>query len=277
MPVRTAKTQPRDVGECGLHPVRKRLVRSGNHPGRGALVELKFRDVANDARHDLDGAGARADHRHPLAREVDVVVPLRGMESGASEIGESFDVGKARNVQRAGPRDEELRNVLLPGVGEHMPAVLGVIPVRSGGARVEPDVTAQTVLLGDAPEVIQDLRLRREQFAPGRLGLERERVQVRRHIARAVRIAVVAPGAAYLVGLLQDQEVHALALQRDGHAKTGEAGADDQRTGVHGLLGAAFGSLLGGNRHRSGSFLGTPVPDTFGSQVNRLSLHSQRC
>ena len=177
------------------------------------------------------------------------------------------------------PPAPEMRNCATyscPVVGEHMPAVLVVIPVRSVDVRVEPDVAAQPVLLGDAPEVIQDLRLWREQFAPGRLGLERERVQVRRDVAGAARIGVVPPGAAYVVGLLQDQEVDALALQRDAHAKTGEAGADDQRAGVHGLLGAAFGSLLG-QPSSIGVLPGNAGTGYFGSQVNRLSLHSQRC
>src|SRR5215831_16404099 len=99
-----------------------------------------------------------------------------------------------------------------------MPAELGVIPVRAGSARVEPDIAAQAVLVSDTLEVVPNLRLRREQFAPVRLGLERERVQMRRHIARAIRVAVVTPGAADLVGLLQDQEVNAAPLQLDGHA-----------------------------------------------------------
>ena len=127
MPVRTAKRNP------GMFVNAVFSQRGNGLFGRGtthALVELKFRDFADDARHDLDGAGTGTDHRHALAGEVDVVVPLRGMESGTLEFGETRDIGKAWNVQRAGPRDEELRDVFLPGVGEDVPAVLGVVPVR---------------------------------------------------------------------------------------------------------------------------------------------------
>jgi hypothetical protein len=40
-------------------------------------------DLRLDARYDLDGGGARADHRDALAGQVDVVVPAGGVESRA--------------------------------------------------------------------------------------------------------------------------------------------------------------------------------------------------
>ena len=45
-------------------------------------------------------------------------------------------------------------------------------------------------------------------------------------------IGVVPPGAADLVGLLQDQEVDAAPLQLDAHAEPGEPRADDQCQGA---------------------------------------------
>ena len=66
------------------------------------MIELEFGDLTDDAGHDLDGAGTGADDRDPLAGEVDGMVPLRGMESGALEFSQSLDVGKSWNVQRAG-------------------------------------------------------------------------------------------------------------------------------------------------------------------------------
>ena len=107
--------------------------------------------------------------------------------------------------------------------------------MRAVDVRVEADVAAQPVLVGDALEVVLDLRLERPHVRPVGLRLERERVHVRRDVAGAAGIGVVAPGAADVVGLLQDQEVDALPLQRDAHAESGEPGADDQRAGVHRL------------------------------------------
>src|SRR4051794_8319210 len=52
-----------------------------------------------------------------------------------------------------------------------------------------------SLLLGDAPDVGVDLRLRRERRAPLGVGREAERVQVTRHVASAAGVGVVAPGA----------------------------------------------------------------------------------
>ena len=179
----------------------------------------------------------------------------------------ALDIGNQRDVQCTRAGDQELCDVLLPIGGEHVPAVFGVVPVGAIDERVEPDVAAQPVLLGDALEVVPDLGLRREQRAPCRFRLERERVQVRRHVTRAARVAVVPPGATDVPGLLQDQEVHALLLQRDAHPQSGEAGPDDQRAGVHGLLGRALGRVFGdGHEALSPTFVwahpGTAVPGT---------------
>ena len=169
------------------------------------------------------------------------------------------DVRHARDMQRAGTRDQELGDVLLPRLGEHMPAVLAVVPVRAAHLLAEPDVAAQAVLFGDTPEVVQDLRLRREQLAPGGFRLEGERVEVRRHVACATGVAVVPPGAADVIGLLHDDEVHTLALQRDGHAQAGESRSDDDRAGA--------------NRRRRRVGLGGRLGDSSCAPLLLLALH----
>jgi hypothetical protein len=50
---------------------------------------------------------------------------------------------------------------------------------------------------------------------------------MRLHVARAAGVGVLAPGAAELVGLLEDEEVDAGLLELDRHAEAGESGADD--------------------------------------------------
>ena len=126
---------------------------------------------------------------------------------GAREFVDARDVGDQRDVQRARPRDEELGDVLLAVGGEHVPPHLGVVPVRAVDERVEADVPAQAVLLGDALEVVEDLRLQGPHVGPVGLRLEGEGIHVRRDVAGAAGVGVVTPGAADVVGLLEDHEV----------------------------------------------------------------------
>src|SRR5258708_39192840 len=92
----------------------------------------------------------------------------------------------------------------------------------------EADVPQHVVPAGAVAQVVPDLLLRREGARPARVGLEGERVEMRGHVARATRVGVVAPGAANVIGALQDDEVlDAVATQGDGHAQAAEAAADD--------------------------------------------------
>ena len=59
----------------------------------------------------------------------------------------------------------------------------------------------------DVEEVVEDLRLRGEGARPLRVRRERERVEVRRHVAAAAGIGVVVPGAAHLAVALEQDEV----------------------------------------------------------------------
>ena len=98
---------------------------------------------------------------------------------------------------------------------------------------VEPHLRAHAVLVGDAPQVVADLGLARVGLAPLRVGRERERVEVRRHVAGAARVGVVVPGAADVVAPLEHGEVlDPLLLEADRHAEAGEAAADDRGADV---------------------------------------------
>src|SRR5439155_11456011 len=93
----------------------------------------------------------------------------------------------------------------------------------------EADARAQPVFVGAVAQIGEDLGLRREAARPVVLGLERERVEVRRNVAGRARVAVLAPAAADLVGFFEDDEVvDARAPERDGHAEPAEAGPDDR-------------------------------------------------
>ena len=65
-------------------------------------------DVRRDLRHELEGAGAGADHRDALALQVDVVAPARGVERRALEVVEAGDVGQARLVELADGADHRI-------------------------------------------------------------------------------------------------------------------------------------------------------------------------
>ena len=120
-------------------------------------------------------------------------------------------------MQSARAGDEELRDELTAVFGEDVPTHFVVVPMRAVDMGVEPDVAPQPVLVRHTLQVILNLRLKRPHVRPVGLGLERERVHVRRDVAGAPGIGVVPPGAADVVGLLQNQEVDVLLLQGDAH------------------------------------------------------------
>ena len=67
---------------------------------------------------------------------------------------------------------------------------------------------------------------------------------MRLDVAGAARVGVVPPGAADVLGLLQDDEVvDAGLLQLDRHAEPGEPGADDDDPGLGALTHDAPSSL----------------------------------
>ena len=145
MPDRTASLQAGHRREGLAHRVGQQTVRPRHHPRRSALIELHLGDAGVAAYQfgkNLDGAGAGTDDRDPLAGQVDAVVPLRGMESGAAEFVHALDVGRPRDVQRTGAGDQKLSDVLVSRLGENVPAVFAVIPVRTAYLLTESDVAA---------------------------------------------------------------------------------------------------------------------------------------
>ena len=99
------------------------------------------------------------------------------------------------------------------------------------GAR--PDAVEHAVAARDVLEVGLDLRLRRVAARPARVGLERELVEVRRHVAGRAGIGVVVPDAADALALLEHGDVVvAGAPQHHDRADAGEAAADDGDRGT---------------------------------------------
>jgi hypothetical protein len=152
------------------------------------------------------------------------VVPTRRVEGLALEGVEPLDVGDGRLAQRAHAADHDVRGV-RPLRGLDAPQLRVVVPAHLLDLVAEADVGQDAVVLRALAQVGEDLGLRREQPTPIGVGRERERVEVRLHVAGAARIGVVAPGPAHVGRALQDHEViDAGLLEQDARAETRKAG-----------------------------------------------------
>ena len=226
------------VAHGPAHAVADRLVivGVGEHPLGRALEHRQVRRVRRDGRHDLEAAGPGADDRHPLARVVDGVVPLRRMERGACERVTPRDVGKLRSIELSDRGDH---GAGLAGLGR---AVGGACLDRPRGAVLVPggadhlglpsDVRCQLVALHHPPEVGLQLRLPGEELAPVVGRLERVAVEVIADVDPGARVRVLVPGAARRGVLLDDRERDAGLAQPDTGQEARHAGADhDDREG----------------------------------------------
>ena len=159
--------------------------------------------------------------------EIVVVVPLGRMEDLALE--RSIPGREGTDGSLSGPgAATSIAGREGPAGGVDPPQLRVLVPGRTGHGVAEAQVGHDPGVLGAAAQVGLDLRLARERAAPGRVGREGERVQVRRDVALAARVMVVAPRAADVVGALEhDEVVDALLLEADRHAEAGEAAADD--------------------------------------------------
>ena len=82
----------------------------GHHLGRRALEDSQLRCRTGEFRYDLHAAGAGTDDCHPLAGQVDGVVPLSGMHHIAGEVGRPFDVGVLRGTEQSDRADDDIRD-----------------------------------------------------------------------------------------------------------------------------------------------------------------------
>ena len=213
-------------------------VRLGQHVRRGALEEGQLGDVVHDRGQELDRAGAGPDDRHPPAGEVVAVVPARRVERRAGERVESRQVGDHGPVQLAERGDQHVRDDLLAARGVHRPRAGALVVRRPRHLDAGAHVVEDAGLRGGALQVLEDLRLPGVAVAPAGVGRPGPGVERRRGVAGRVRVGVVAPDAAHLVGLLEDGDVRdAGAEQLGGDAEAAEAGADDDDTGFRGAHG----------------------------------------
>ena len=192
--------QRREALEQRLRARRVGVVELRERPAGRALVDGERRDLVRDRGHDLDGAAARPDHGHALARQRHVVAPLRGVERGPGErrqprqrwdarlrelpAGGDQDVG--RDASRRWSRAPSAPRPSAPSAPRSTAA-----PRRPSAARRPPRRP------GSRPAA--------RSGATTRVRRERELVQVRRDVARRARIRVVVPDAAEPLAALEQR------------------------------------------------------------------------
>ncbi len=235
-----AGPQVRIVGLDRLHVpgVQRRVVRR-HRIVRRALEHSELLRLAGDDRDRLHGRGAGADDRHPLAREVDLLVrPVPGVVAVALEGIEALELGQVGRGQA--PR----RHDAVPGRGAGAvaglddPASLRFIEYRRRHARVELDVAAQVEAIRHVVGIAQELRLRGIALAPLPLLLQSlvKLIGILHafHVAACARIAVPVPRSPDAAAGLEHARHKAHAAQPVQHVQSGEPRADDH--GVEGTI-----------------------------------------
>ena len=196
----------RKASEHGLLPGRVQAVELRHDPGRRALVDRRRGRDLGDLGNELDRARAGPDHRDPLTGQVDVVVPLGRVERRPVEL---FDPGERRDRrpgQLSARGDEKVELAGAAVLGAHRPAARGGVEAGARDLGAEVQVRIDPVVRRALPQVGEDLGLRGVAARPAVSWRERERVQVRGHVAGRPGVCVGSPDAADRVAALEDLE-----------------------------------------------------------------------
>ena len=249
MSVRGGLHHPTQLAGVVLHPLlelrAQRMVLRGHRVVRGALEHGQVRGRLGDHRRRLDACGPGAHHAHSLAGKVHALVwPLPGVVPLAGELIEARNVRNVRRRQATHRSDQELRDVVVPGFGGHVPAIAGLVVPGGNDAGVEVDVALQVEFVGHEVQVAQDLRLLRIALGPfpllQQLVGEIERVGMALRIAARARITVPVPGTPdAIAGLHHLHRKPQPITQAQQLIHAGKPGADHQRVEFNGLRGRA--------------------------------------
>jgi hypothetical protein len=221
--------QQRHAAHQGDFPGAIGAIRLVQHVGGRALEQAQLRHFRLDLRDELDCRGASADHRHALAGQIQIMPPARRVKGLAAKALHPRQLRIGRAVELAAGADQRLGLQAFAADQLDPPQPARGVELGALHLGVEANLRTQPVLVHALQDIGVDFRLRRVLARPVVLGLEGKRIEVRRHVAGGARIVVVAPGAADLAGLFQQQEVVLAGLaQLHGQAQAGEAAADDQ-------------------------------------------------
>jgi hypothetical protein len=192
--------------------VRDRVLARQRDDVRGRALE--HRDVRGRVAHrrsQRHRGGPTADDDDALARVVDVVGPLLGVDDAAAEPVEPFEVRRValRVVVVAGAGEEEVarhvdRLVVGPALHVHRPARVLAGPARADDAVLVADLAIDACVLRRVADVVEDRRAvgDRLRVLP-RPEREAERVHV--GVRPDPRIAEQIPGAAHAIARLEDR------------------------------------------------------------------------
>src|SRR5690606_22239985 len=114
------------------HPTHQRqlprpisAIRFGDYIGRTALEQRELGHLRLNLRHELNGAGARTNHRHALTAQINTMVPARRMKTRARKTLQSWNLRICRTVELATGTDERLRAKGFAIGAAHLPVAAG--------------------------------------------------------------------------------------------------------------------------------------------------------
>ncbi len=135
------------------------------------------------ARGDLEAAGAGPDQGDPLAGDVDVVVPRRGVKCRSRKGFRAGEVGDLRPVELADGGDDRVGPQRLGACGRaHRDVPHRAVPLGGDHLGVPPDVGFQVVAVHHIAEVLAQLGLLGEEVVPVVAGFEAVTVEVIGHV-----------------------------------------------------------------------------------------------
>ena len=199
--------EPRRPAVGQLAQARHGTVATGDDEGRRPLVQIEMLHDRGNLRHELHGRCSGPHDAHPFSRQIETVLPTRGMEDLAAKGLEAREVRDGRLAQRAGGPHQHRCAVLLSPGRAHGPASGAVVPPRLLHGAPEAQGRAHVESVHTLAQVVPDFALRGEGAGPIGIESEGERVEVGRDVARGAGVGVVAPGAAKVVAAVEDHEV----------------------------------------------------------------------
>ena len=207
-----------------------------HEPVAGALEDYEPAHLLGDLGHELHRAGARPDHRDPLAAQVVVVIPAGGVEAVTGVFLAAVDPRVGRLVELPRRQHHGVGLPFAPVAARQRPATGLVVPRAGADLDARHHEAIDPVLAGHVVQVGEDLLLRRAQARPVTALRKRERIQVAGHVAGRARVGVVEPRAAEVGAPLEDRHVvEAVLLQLDRGGQPPKAAADDHDAEVSGL------------------------------------------